>query len=158
MKIDQGETTILSLKKINIDELKMEIAISEILRTIEHCDFHFLPIISHNLYNPTNTIILDRRKTPPHIMIEKPLRNLVQVPITDTATVTTDIIDYLKTTAELLLEHQIYTPLTPETIRYDMTNKIPIVVDFRKAIMITKWQNIETFRKAYAESLASLAT
>ena len=145
------QTNIISPKKINIELLQNEIKISNIIKTIPQYEFYFLPIINHN----TETTVIFNQKIP-HIMIETQKRDLVPPPVTNIPSTIDNIIEYLKTTVEILLTHHIYTPLTWETIRYDTVNKIPIIVNFQKAIHITKWQNIDTFRETFMEDLEKL--
>jgi hypothetical protein len=67
-------------------------------------------------------------------------------------------IEYLNETIEILLTKNIYTPLTPETVFFDIINKIPIVHDFKQAVMITQWQDKNTFLQKYKRDLSTLHT
>jgi hypothetical protein len=149
----------------NIEDLFNEIKISNILLTIEHYRFYFNPILSHNIhselfnqvniqnvkYNKINTLILNKSSS--IYMIEKELRVLsINLPLTHK----NDILCYLHKTIDLLLLHNIFTPLNNNTIHYDNINKIPIIIDFKNAIIITKWQNKTEFNEKYMAELNEL--
>jgi len=146
----------------NIEELKNEIDISNILLNINQYKLYFQPILQHNIssvFNKKNTLVKYKNIKPLIInnkinfLIEKELRYLLPVlPISHK----TNILEYLNETINQLLSNNIFTPLNNNTVNFDIINKIPIVINFKKAIIITKWQDKTEFHKKYIENIYEL--
>lgn len=136
----------------NIEELLNEVKISNILlanTTNTNYKFFFNPIIKHN----KSLNILNQHNSNKYHLIEKEKRNLItKLPLTYKS----EILNYLNETINILLEHNLYIPLTNKTIYYDITNKIPIVVSFKKGIVITRWQNKNDFKTKYHDDMNTL--
>jgi hypothetical protein len=138
-------TTIINTKNNDIDQLKTEIMISNILLNIPQYNFYFLPILN----NPPTT----PQTTKKYLLIEKQQRNTTTIlPKTHKA----DIIEYLHETINILLDNNIYTPITNTTIHFDNTNKIPLLTDFKNATLITRWQNKSSFNLKYKADINAL--
>jgi hypothetical protein len=139
---DLIDSFIINTKNIDINQLQNEIMISKILLNIPQWYFYFLPILN----NPSS-------QNKKYILIEKPQRNTITLlPNTHK----NDIIEYLYQTTNLLLDNNIYLPINNNTIHFDNTNKIPLVIDFKNGSLITRWQNKSTFLLKYKENIDSL--
>jgi hypothetical protein len=147
-----------------IEELKNEIKISNILINIKNHKLYFQPILQHNIpllmstqniptmvkYKKSNTFILNKTE---YYIIEKNKRNLLNILPLEYKT---EILNYLKETINILLTNNIFTPFNNETIQFDNTNKIPIIINFKKAIIITQWQNKNEFENKYNDDINNL--
>jgi len=143
------EDTEIHLINTNIEDLNNEIKISNILLKIKQYNIYFHPIIGHKIIKnikPRNTEKI-------YSSVEKEQRNLsMTLPNTHKE----DILNYLNETMEILLENNIYAPLNNKSIQYDIINKIPIIVDFKQAIVITKWQSKTLFHNKYKQDIANI--
>lgn len=101
-------------------------------------------------YKNTKILIINKKC---QYMIEKESRDLLVIlPLI----YKNEILDYLNKTIDLLLTNNIFTPLNNKTIQFDIINKIPIIIDFKKAIIITKWQDKNEFNKKYYDDINKL--
>jgi hypothetical protein len=162
----------------DITILTNESASSNILLTSPHCSYFFNPIRKHNIpLTPTTPHIIPQNDitttttekviyhdvipllpshTPhkkPYYVIEKEKRHLQkELPIAFQQEITT----YLHETVRILLELDIYCPINNHTVHFDIINKIPILVEFKNASIITKWQNKEHFADKMTQQINHL--
>ena len=165
MEDDDMETYIINS---DIEELNNEIKTSSIRLNIEKYQLFFQPILEHNIsssqsqpllqnntsmikYREIKTVIINKSN---YYMIKKDLRHFIKyLPLI----YKNDILTYLTVfTINILLKNNIYTPLNNQTVKYDMINKIPIIIDFKKSIFITKWQNKNVFLQKFNEDIQKL--
>jgi hypothetical protein len=145
----------IHLINTNIEDLNNEIKISNILLKIKQYNIYFHPIIGHKIIKNIKTKNTQKKQNTENIYssVEKEQRNLsMTLPNTHKE----DILNYLNETIEILLENNIYAPLNNKSIQYDIINKIPIIVDFKQAIVITKWQSKTLFHNKYKQDIANI--
>jgi hypothetical protein len=144
--------TDIYLININIEDLNNEIKISNILLSIKQYGAYFHPIIRHKIIKNIRPLKTQNTENV-YSSVEKEARNLTMIlPNTHKE----DILSYLNETIKILLEHNIYAPLNNKTIQYDNINKIPIIVDFKKASVITKWQDKNIYYDKYKQELDNI--
>lgn len=129
-------------------EIINEINISKIIITnIPNYMYFFYPIIKHTTTQNTT------KNTTKTLILSKEPRTLIDLlPITHKP----QIYQYLLETIKILLEHNINIPITNDIICYDTINHIPLLKDFKKAIIITKWQNKEIIKEQMITDVSKL--
>lgn len=143
---------IYIIKVNEINEIYNEIKISNKILNIENYNLYFQPILNYKNIDTFKSFekTLNNKK---NIIIEKESKILSSIlPLT----YKNDILEYLNETIKILLSNNIYISINNKNLEFDIINKIPIIINFKNAIIITIWQNKINYIEKYNEDINKL--